>query len=605
MPPLPRPRLALTTRLIDALRALPAAEQLRALATVEELAVQIDPEASYPESWLRFRLLPPSLHGADAPSEITAGRHLLPDLDALAQTISGAPHEPGLPPPPAISGRELVARWKASAATIARLRSQGLIARRIRTPRGRASLTFTLAHVEAFERARPALVARPGGYDRLTPEQRRRILRHARRYRALLGLSLSAAAKRIAARTNRSHEGIRQLLLGHATELGFPDDSPLNARRRAAIDRAHRMGVEVGRLARLAKRSRSAVRRALAMAEAERLRSLLVPPANAQPHDAKEPKEAIGPLSPPHQGPEPGTDQRAEPRPDHRSDLRSDHRSDQRSDQRATARPDPLEAPPARSGLGSAPTTDLLELLQAVRRAPPPLAVEERARALAYHRLRALSREQIQRLDPLHPSPSAIDTITTRLRWAARLKAELLRAHLRLLIETVESRAPRPLAELPAAWVLAALPPALDAAARAIDLYEPHRGGRLAGPMALAVDRLAARWVRDHPAEARTERPRAAPILMPGAALPDWTRTLCPWQRWLEPDGRVAALARRSLPTARDAELISVRFGLGADDGAPPATLAQLGKRFAIAPTRISDTLDAALARSLTLARSG
>lgn len=583
MPPLPRPRLPLTSRLIDAVRALPAAERLRALDTVEELSLQVDPAASYPESWLRFRLLPPEPSSSPMASDVASGRQLLPDLDAFAQAISeGTPGPDGPAPPPSLSASELVARWKASAATIARLRSQGLVARRVRTPRGRAALTFTITHIEAFERAHPTLVARPGGYDRLTPEQRDRILRHARRYRTLLGLSLNAAAKRIAARTNRSHEGIRQLLQRHASELGFPEDSPLNAQRRKAIDRAYRMGVEVGRLARLAKRSRSAVRRALALAEAERLRSLIATPANTDQHEAR---DAAGSLSPPHQGPEAGVD----PRPEHRS----------------AARPDPLEALPARTGLGTAPTTDLLELLQTVRRAPPPLAVEERSRALAYHRLRTLAREQIQQLDPLHPSPSAIDTITTRLRWAARLKAELLRAHLRLIVETVESRAQRPLAELPAAWVLAAIPPAIDAAARAIDLYEPHRGGRLAGPMALAVDRLAARWVRDHPAETRTDRQRAAPILMPGATLPDWTRTLCPWQRWLEPDTRVAALARRSLPSARDAELIRVRFGLGADDGAPPATLVQLGERFAIAPTRVADTLDAALARSLKLARSG
>ncbi len=576
--------MPLTARLISALRSLAAPDQLAALATIEELATQIDPAASYPESWLRFRLLPTHVPPGATPdaapdttsettSDIASGAQLLPDLDALAQSISDAQqrtssnsHAPHAAPP-SISAAALIARWKASPATITRLRSQGLIARRVISPRGRASLTFTLSHVEAFERSHPTLVARPAAYDRLTSAQRDRILKHARRYRALLGLSLNAAAKRIAQRTHRSHEGIRQLLFQHATDLGFPDAAPLNARRRLAIDRAHRMGIDVGRLSRLTRRSRSAVRRALAMVEADRLRTLLAPPSNDTP----------GPL--------------AAPQPPGKPDAK------------LSTLNEALNAAPARTGLGSSGTTDLLELIAAAPHTPPPLAVEERARALAYHRLRTLAREEIEQLDAAHPSAAAIDRINTHLRWAARLKAELLRAQLRVIIETLESRASRPLAHLPAAWLVHALPGVFDAAGRAIDIYEPWRGGRLAGPMTLAIDRHAARYARETPIDTPTERPRAATILMRGTTLPDWTRRVCTWQRWLEPDPRIVTLARQALPTPRDAELIRARFGL--DTSAPPATLDELGKRFSIAPTRTHDTLDAAIARALTRARSG
>jgi hypothetical protein len=576
--------LPLTARLISALRSLAAPDQLAALATIEDLATQIDPEASYPESWLRFRLLPTHVppgatpdaapdSPSDTTSDIATGTQLLPDLDALAQSISDAQQRAsmstntsGHAAPPSISAAALIARWKASPATITRLRSQGLIARRIISPRGRASLAFTLSHVEAFERSHPTLVARPAAYDRLTSAQRDRILKHARRYRALLGLSLNAAAKRIAQRTRRSHEGIRQLLFQHATELGFPDAAPLNARRRRAIDRAHRMGIDIGRLSRLTRRSRSAVRRALAMVEADRLRTLLAPPAHDTP----------GPL--------------AAPQPPGKPDAK------------LSTLNEALNAAPARTSLGSSGTADLLELIAAAPHTPPPLAVEERARALAYHRLRTLAREEIEQLNAAHPSAAAIDRITTHLRWAARLKAELIRAQLRVIIETLESRATRPLAHLPAAWLVHALPGVFDAAGRAIDIYEPWRGGRLAGPMTLAIDRHAARYARETPIDTPTERPRAATILMRGTTLPDWTRRVCTWQRWLEPDPRIVTLARQALPTPRDAELIRARFGL--DTSAPPATLDELGKCFSIAPTRTHDTLDAAIARALTLARS-
>jgi len=581
MPPLPRARLPLTARLIGALRTLAAHDQLKALATLEELATQIDPAASYPESWLRFRLLPELAHTTptsdlsdEPPSDIARGEHLLPDLDALAQAISDAQQRTGaIAPtaPPSLSARALITRWKASPATITRLRAQGLVARRVISARGRASLAFTIAHIEAFEQAHPVLVARPAAYDRLTPAQRARILRHARRYRALLGLSLNAAAKRIAARAHRSHEGIRHLLLQHATALGFPDASPLNARRRRAIDRAHRMGIDVGRLSRLSRRSRSAVRRALAMVEADRLRTLIAATDSADV------------LAAPHPPTKPESSHDA----------------------------DPLTAAPARTGLGGVGTTDLYELFAAAPHTPPPLAVEERARALAYHRLRTLAREQIQQLDAAHPSAAAIDRIITQLRWAARLKAELVRSQLRVIIETLESRATRPLAQLPGAWLLSALPPVFAAAGRAIDLYEPWRGGRLAGPMTLAIDRVAARWIRDHPADTQAQRPRAATILIRGTSLPDWTRRVCVWQQWLEPDPRIAALAQRNLPTQRDAELIRARFGLdesgapgSAAGGPPPATLPELGERFFIAPTRTPDVLHAAIARALTLARA-
>jgi hypothetical protein len=220
------------------------------------------------------------------------------------------------------------------------------------------------------------------------------------------------------------------------------------------------MGIDIGRLSRLTRRSRSAVRRALAMVEADRLRTLLAPPAHDTP----------GPL--------------AAPQPPGKPDAK------------LSTLNEALNAAPARTSLGSSGTIDLLELIAAAPHTPPPLAVEERARALAYHRLRTLAREEIEQLDAAHPSAAAIDRINTHLRWAARLKAELLRAQLRVIIETLESRATRPLAHLPAAWLVHALPGVFDAAGRAIDIYEPWRGGRLAGPMTLAIDRHAARFNR-------------------------------------------------------------------------------------------------------------
>lgn len=82
-------------------------------------------------------------------------------------------------------------------------------------------------------------------------------------------------------------------------------------------------------------------------------------------------------------------------------------------------------------------------------------------------------------------------------------------------------------------------------------------------------------------------------------ALPDWTRTLCEWQRWLEPDARVRPVVLAGGPDDADAGLLAARFGWGGR----PRTLAELCAELDIAENRAPATEQAALRRAVIAAR--
>ena len=91
--------------------------------------------------------------------------------------------------------------------------------------------------------------------------------------------------------------------------------------------------------------------------------------------------------------------------------------------------------------------------------------------------------------------------------------------------------------------------------------------------MGLAADRAAAAWIRPHgPLITPARSPRAATIVAPGTPIPDWTRSLRPWQAFLEPEGRVRAVADRLPEPGRT--VLRLRQGWSG----PPRTLVQVGE---------------------------
>jgi RNA polymerase primary sigma factor len=547
MPPLPRLKLPVLRELERELRFAPPDALRRDIARVESLLGDLDPQTTYPDEWVVFRVTgyrrEETSEGAAGGS--SSGSALLGDLSVFLERLCDAAgltlgeHE-------AASIRvysvdELCARWRVSRKTLDRWRRRGLSARRVRDERGRSRLLFVHAHVEAFAARYANELRRAAAFTRLDEAAERRIVSQAARYRRCLGLSLNAAAERLAKRHGRSHEAIRQVLRRHERDTPiFREEPPIDARARLVLYRAWRAGVDPATMARKYKRTTSAIRRAILLVRAERLR------------DLAEQGKLHAPVGP--------------------------------TFRRADAADVLLAPAPVRTGLAKPVPTDLFDMLETARRRQPVVGVEERSRLVAYHFLRWSSVHAIAGLDRLHPSAEEVDRIETNLRWAARLKAELLRPQLFLILETLELRLGRRLTELPAALASAHVRRALAKAAEAIDSVDPFRSSRVAAAVGLEVDRDIALWLKTHPATRSSGR-RAASILVPGTPFPDWTLSVAPWQAWLEPDARARAGASTDKMPEAPARFLRRRFGW---DGGPPATLVELMAEHGIAPTAVA-----------------
>jgi len=522
----------------DQLRFAPPEALRRAVERVEELAGEVDEGAEYPADWVMFRVSGYRADRAAGSMSPIRGAALLADLSALAERLSRGAHvsidearAQGM-----AGVDELCERWSVSRKTLDRFRRRGLIARRAEDDRGRASLVFSARVVERFEAGNAARLARGGEFSRIDPDTEERIVRRAARYRRLFDWSISRCAARLAAKFGRSHEAVRALLLRQGNAAGAAPPARTSRDDGRDFLRALSRGVEPRELAGRAGVTARGVIRAAAIAR----RELLVDLLGSGALDASR--------SP------------AFERPDAAEVI--------------------LAARPVREGLGGHGITDLLGLIRAARPRDPRPPAEERARALAYHFLRFTTAAAIRSLDDQHPGALALDEIETRLRWAARLKAELMRPQLHLVIETVEGLVGPP-EELPrglhSAQVAALVRAAIGGLAEAVDLFEPQRPargapGRLAAPAGLAIARACARWMRSSGVESGTPPTgRAASRLLEGVTIPDWTLSCTAWQRWLEPELRVRAGAAGLDAASR--ELLETRFGWS---GGPARTLKEI-----------------------------
>lgn len=535
MPRQPVPPLA---ALEDDLKFAPREARLRVIDRAESLCADIRPDVDYPMDWVIHRVT--GFRAANAQGVLT-GEVLLHGLPVLIERLSAALRMTPDEAPHGVRAEDLLRRWNVSRPTLVRLRKRGLPARRVRPAHAKEYIVFMPRAVSAFESAHRAEIDRAGAFTRLSQQEHRRIVRRATRYRRCLGWSLNTAAKHLAERSGRSHEAIRQVLLRHDMvsphRAIFATPPMLDHRAHEMLRRAARLGVDLGAMSRRTRRSRASIRRAINLARAARLRTL----AQSGALDG-------------HTGPTfalPGAGE-------------------------------VILAPlSVRDGLFSPPILTVGALLDAARRAGTPIPARETQRMVAYLYLRHSALHAIRGLAPAHPQAELLDRIETDLRWAARLKAELLRVELPVLLRTLESRLGRPALTIAPRVLVCVLSESLGALAQGVDAFDPFKGGRLAGPAGLAVDRVAVRWSKD-PVFAPASG-RATALFTGEEPLPDWTRTLAPWQAWLEPPRRVRDVALRGQHDDRAAKFLIARFGYG---GGPPRTLRELLAEFDLAPTR-------------------
>lgn len=535
------------------LRYAPREALVRDIERVEALAGEVDPSGRYPSDWVVFRLT--GYRPAEGPAEVVGGRELLGELSSFAEHLSeaarlGMEEEVSRG---AVKAGALMKKWGVSRSTLVRMRRSGLVARRARTARRTTGLVFSPAVVERFERGARSRVARAGAFERIGPREARRMIREGERYRRVLGMSTSMAAKRIAERHGRSHEGVRQLL---AREWGSSSGKLGERERRAAL-RAAEWGIGVEAIAKRAGRSVGAVRRALVLARVERLEAALSGEA--------------GSISAGGRG-------------------------------RATAGAEVLSRVEVVTGLGAPAATDWKAFLESARGMAAPDPKAERVRVQAYRALVARARARLAGVDRHHPSVEAVDAVERDLRWAARVKAEVMRPVVKLVIEAVEARLGRRVEGVSPGLAVPLVMGAMEAGAEAVEGVDPTRGGRVAGAVGLAVDRVALSWMRRH-AEAlgaATTR-RAEMILSEGKDVGDWTRSVSSWQWAVEAPARIReAVARNG--SEGWARLLARRYGW---DGSPPATLKELAREGGTTLPRLTKEAEGAWGTALWASRRG
>jgi RNA polymerase primary sigma factor len=535
MPPLAKCKIPEIADLADQLRFASVEALVRQVESAESLAADLDEKEQYPVDWLVFRITghrPESKGG----NTVFTGSAVLADLSAFVERLcESAEFGTADLPDGSVDADTLAGRWSVSRKTIDRSRRKGLIARRVRNEKGRASLYFSPKSVAAYEARRGDAIEKAGSFSRLKPETEAEIVRRAARYRSSFNCTLNQAAVRLADRFGRSHQGIRELLERHDArerERGgtpiFEERPDRSARTQIVAVRLSRSGAEPSEIAKEIFGPRADKRRATRLIRQTRARLLRR-------------LTFVGPVG------------------------------------SAFSRQDAEEvllAPDCvRTGLGGGPgADDLAGFIRLIKETPVAPADVEAARTIAHQFLRFRAKKMMEKLSETDPNPTRLDEIETRLRWASLLRTELVRSELGVLGTTIERQVGRSLDRIPPHQLRPLLIAGLRSVGEAVDRFAPFHGGRLAGAVTIRLGKAITREIDDPASAYNAARHRPATA----AAMPDFTRMWpgVAWAAWLAP-----------LPGLRDAYLhlegrdrliIGRRAGF---DGDAPETVTVLAKR--------------------------
>lgn len=557
MPPLSSIRVTALRDLAEQLRFAPRDALLRDVERAEALAREVDPAGKYPPEWIVFRVTgyrPDTTPAADVP---VTGDVLLSDLSAFVERLCDATRLTRADAPAAIDADTLARSWNVSRKTLDRYRRRGLVARRVIADAGHAALVFMPAVIEAFAGKNAGALSRAAGFSRITPPLERSIVRRAARYHTALGWSLNQAAQRLAQRLDRSHEAIRQVLKRAEQRTKargdapiFDERGPLSPHDRRVLWRCWLRALEPGQVALRLKCSRASALRAINLERFAHLTMLL------------------------------GTALAGAPRTLPKANLNH---------------------PACSTALGQPGASSIAELFADADSRGPTSAADEVARIAAIRHLHARAVHTIRQIDRLHPSAESLDAIETDLRWSSRIKAELVRAQLPLVVATLRGRLGDALARLDSATQRAAIAAALQGVFHAVDSHDPAsatgRGGRLAGVASLEIDRALVRWMKDAAAHLPADNARAATRIS-AIGISDWTCTIDAWQAWLDPAQRVRSVLPQLSELSR--RCLSARLGWG---GSPPLNAQQLGELLAQTRMRAAQLERRAMREALAAAR--
>jgi len=540
MPPrqIKTPALA---ELLMQLRFSPEKQRRKQLDAAERLYEIVEPSRQYPLEFVRFRItghLPPQ------PSEpvLIDGQQLLEDLGVFIAKLSGPMAEKVEQQPQRIYTTEQLAhKLGVSTKTIERWRKGGLVARKYLWPDGRKRLGFAQSKIDRFIASHQQLVHQARSFSRLSVQQKRRMIREARRLARTGRIRRHQLIRQLAAKFGCCRETVRSTLLAH--ERAHPEKpifhkpaGVITPAQAAEIYRLFRQGTPVPQLMQRFCRSRSSIYR---IVKVRRARELLLRKIDFIASDeflADDARQKI--LAKP-------------------------------LEQIAPHRPHVAEP----FGLAD---SSLPQYLQSLKQTPPLTRQQEWELFRRYNYLKYLASLRRAGLKPTEVSSARLDEIDSYLDEAERIKKILVEANLPLVVAVARRhlRGRDNLLELISEGNLSLL--------QAIEKFDYTRGFRFTTFASWTISKDYARKLATH----RPVRPHAAESFAQRQQL-----------RSQEPAADFAALehVRKSLAqvireelTEREQYVILSRFGpIGQPIKRKTKTLKQIGDELGLSKERI------------------
>ena len=528
--------------LLKQLRYASPEVRLKQLRAAEQLAREIDPERTYPDEFIMFRITGYRPDSAET-GAILFGAALVGDLAQFVAELSKDLAIEATDDRPALTLEALAKQWGVSLKSLSRYRHRGLICQML-VIAGKPHMACYADEAARFAAAHPKLLRKAADFRRIDDATIAAIVDRARHLRDEDStISLNKAARLLAREHARSLEAVRGVLRRHDAQRErpiFTEPGPLSERQRRVIYRAWRLGMTPSAIGRRFGKSAQSIHRAINLHRLAMLRRLPISFVNIPTFDRPEADDVI------------------------------------------------LSPASVRAGLGDDPRFhDAFTLIAACKQAgqeKESFAQVEQQRLAAYNWLKLRAIHSMATDEPW-PSAEMVDEIETSLRWASRVKRRLVEGALPAAIRAIEQALHRPLSELPSPHVLVLIHLAVRTASTAVETSDPARGSGLDRVVAFAMGRTMATQTLG--VRAGRAAARHAGETLATAAMFD---TLNEWQVDLDLPWRMRTRIGALSDEARD--VVTLVMGLGDE---APLTPSDAAKRLNVTRSHAARVLHRAI----------
>jgi len=513
--------------------------RLTQLQRAERLICLIDPDKSYPYEFVCYQVT--GYRPRRDLGEALPGDAVREDLGRMVEQVSASLKlSPDELSEPVYTIEEAAEHFNVSQKTIQRWRKRGLVAWKFQGDDGRTRVGLRASSIERFTNRNADRVEDAAAFSRLSGEERREIIRRARRLSLFCHCCLFEVSKRIARKLGRAVETVRQTIKQyddeHPENKLFPNATEaLQDTDRRRIYQAYQRGVSVHALAKRFCRTRSSIYRIITE---ERAADLL-----------REPIEYM--------------------------DSGEFHRKN--------ADAVILQDPVARDVLSGAdggtktPPKGLPIYLKNLYKTPLLSKQEEQSLFRLYNYLKFKATQVRVRLEKTRsPKVEDIEEVEHLLDEAARVKNRIVQANLRLVVNIAKRHVS------PQTNFFELISDGNMSLLRAVDKFDYTRGFKFSTYASWAIMKNFARTVPK--AGKRRER-----FMTGHDELLEMTEDLRfeGEEGYREPDVTVKQNIERVLDELgpREREIVMRRFGLGDMPG--PQTLEEVGKHFGVTKERI------------------